>query len=94
MRMKTHVFNYKSDWLQRAGVHWQSAGEQNSIKIHDTISGSVQSSPVTVKDWLYECSEISSLSVFFNWHLREKMRRNSQLIQHRLSVLIRTSLTA
>jgi hypothetical protein len=43
MRMKTHVFNYTSNWLQRAGVHWQSAGEQNSIKIHDTVSSSVQS---------------------------------------------------
>jgi hypothetical protein len=38
--MKTHVFNYTSDWLQRA----ESAGEQNSMKSHDTVSSSVQSS--------------------------------------------------
>jgi len=46
--MKTHVFNYKSDWLQRAGVQWQSAGEQKSHEDswHRFRFNSVQSSPV------------------------------------------------
>jgi hypothetical protein len=94
MRMKTHVFNYTSNWLQRAGVHWQECRrtKQYEDSWHCFKFSPVQSLSRTGFTSVQKYQVC--LSFFFNWRLWEETRRNSQLIQHRLSVLISTSLTA
>jgi len=95
MRMKTRVFNCTSKWLQLAEVHWQSAGERKKKTVRRfTTSFQVQFSSVQSSHcqglviWVFRNFKFVFL---FNWHLREQARRNSQLLQHCLPVLISAS---